>query len=121
MLSPTAAGVRVPGSPEEVRSAGETNMSREENKSKFGGRLGYILNDSTALPRVTFSNGLIRGVACNWRLFWPRPACKCSLCGSAFDTEGGRAELDRRAPSSPRFIHYAGSLGGAGAAGRRGG
>src|SRR5207249_958671 len=60
MLSPTAAGVRVPGSPEEVRSAGETNMSREENKSKFGGRLGYILNDSTALPRVTFSNGLIR-------------------------------------------------------------
>ena len=35
-------------------------MSREENKSKFGGRLGYILNDSTALPRVTFSNGLIR-------------------------------------------------------------
>src|SRR5437773_8483443 len=62
MLSPTAAGVRVPGSPEEVRSAGETNMSREENKSKFGGRLGYILNDSTALPRVTFSNGLIRAL-----------------------------------------------------------
>src|SRR6266702_8743863 len=63
MLSATAAGVRVPGSPEEVRSAGETNMSREENKSKFGGRLGYILNDSTALPRVTFSNGLIRALA----------------------------------------------------------
>src|SRR6266704_4455773 len=63
MLSPTAAGVRVPGSPEEVRSAGETNMSREQNKSKFGGRLGYILNDSTALPRVTFSNGLIRDLA----------------------------------------------------------
>src|SRR5207249_1822239 len=68
MLSPTAAGVRVPGSPEEVRSAGETNMSREENKSKFGGRLGYILNDSTALPRVTFSNGLIRQARCGYQI-----------------------------------------------------
>src|SRR6266568_1725374 len=94
MLSPTAAGVRVPGSPEEVRSAGETNMSREENKSKFGGRLGYILNDSTALPRVTFSNGLIRPSVVNgrpccdaeWLRVFDRPSSvECDLSQLAHD------------------------------------